>query len=114
MQTYLDFCKFLVTEASVNNRVVIDSDLEDLIPGFIEKRQEDIQAINAAAATGDYETIINIGHNLKGIGGGYGFDRITKLGAAIEQAGKQQEGDKACELAQVMKTYLEHVEIYYE
>lgn len=99
---------------SVNNHVVIDSDLEDLIPGFIEKRQQDVQLILTAAAAGDFEKIQNIGHNLKGIGGGYGFDRVTKLGAAIEQAARQQEGDKACELAHVMKNYLEHVEIDYE
>lgn len=95
-------------------RVVIDRDLADLIPGFIEKRQQDIAAIMAAAAVGDYETVQSIGHNLKGIGGGYGFDRITKLGAAIEQAGKLREADKVYELAQVLKTYIENVEISYE
>ena len=98
----------------MNDCVMIDSDLEDLIPGFIEKRHGDIRAILAAAAAKDYEAIRNIGHNLKGIGGGYGFDRVTKLGAAIEQAGKQREGDKACELAQVMETYFKNVEIHYE
>jgi len=101
-------------ETGVNDCVMIDSDLEDLIPGFIEKRHGDIRAILAAAAAKDYEAIRNIGHNLKGIGGGYGFDRVTKLGAAIEQAGKQREGDKACELAQVMETYFKNVEIHYE
>lgn len=101
-------------ETNMGNRVVIDSDLEDLIPGFIEKRQQDIATVIAAAAAGDFATIQDIGHNLKGIGGGYGFDRVTKLGAAIEQAGKQKEGDKVRELAQVMKTYIENVEISYE
>ncbi|MBP2635147.1 MAG: putative cytosolic protein [Firmicutes bacterium] len=98
----------------MDKRVVIDRDLADLIPGFIEKRQQDIAAIMAAAAASDYETIQSIGHNLKGIGGGYGFDRITRLGAAIEQAGKLQEADKVRELVQAMKTYIETVEISYE
>lgn len=98
----------------MDKRVVIDRDLADLIPGFIEKRQQDIEAIMAAAAVGDYETIQSIGHNLKGIGGGYGFDRITKLGGAIEQAGKLKEVNKVRELAQVMQTYIENVEISYE
>ena len=94
--------------------VVIDRDLEDLIPGFLHKRQEDINAIVTAADSKDSETIRVIGHTLKGIGGGYGFDRITELGAAIEQAGKQQEPVRARELAQELKQYLEVVEICYE
>lgn len=98
----------------MDKRVVIDRDLADLIPGFIEKRQQDIEAIMTATAAGDYETVQSIGHNLKGIGGGYGFDRITKLGAAIEQAGKLMEADKVRELAQVMQAYIENVEISYE
>lgn len=94
--------------------VVVDSDLEELIPGFINKRQEDICAILAAAQTRDYETIRIIGHTLKGIGGGYGFDAITELGAAIEQSGKLKDLAKAQKLAQAMKEYLETVEVHYE
>ena len=94
--------------------VVVDRDLEDLIPDFLQNRQEDITAIVTAADSKDYEAIRVIGHTLKGIGGGYGFDRITELGAAIEQAGKQQDPTKAYELTQELKQYLEVVEICYE
>lgn len=36
-------------------RVVIDRDLEDLIPGFLQKRQEDINAIVTVANSKDPE-----------------------------------------------------------
>lgn len=94
--------------------VIIDRDLEDLIPGFLAKRQEDIAAILTAIQANDYETIRIVGHTLKGIGGGYGFDKLTEIGAALELAGKQQKAVKAWELAGAMKDYLEDVEIEYE
>ncbi|WP_371381135.1 Hpt domain-containing protein [Sporomusa aerivorans] len=94
--------------------VVIDSDLRDLIPGFINKRQTDIKSIQTAADNEDYESIRIVGHTLKGIGGGYGFERITMLGAAIEQAAKIKDGNKARELAHRLKEYLELIEIRYE
>ncbi|WP_371362285.1 hypothetical protein SRRS_34740 [Sporomusa rhizae] len=94
--------------------VVVDSDLEDLIPGFLAKRQEDIAAVLTAIQTNDYETIRIIGHTLKGIGGGYGFDQLTELGAALELAGKRQEAAPARELVQAMKDYLAVIEIKFE
>lgn len=94
--------------------VVVDSDLEDLIPGFLAKRQEDIAAVLTAIQTNDYETIRIIGHTLKGIGGGYGFDKLTELGAALELAGKRQEAAQARELVQAMKDYLAVIEIKFE
>ncbi len=94
--------------------VTIDSDLKELIPGFLHKRQEDIQAIRTAADAGDYESIRIIGHTLKGIGGGYGFERVTMLGAAIEQAAKSHDSHKIRELALQLQEYLELIEIRYE
>ncbi|MEI9891716.1 MAG: hypothetical protein WDN45_15675 [Caulobacteraceae bacterium] len=34
----------------------------------------------------DYEAILVIGHNMRGSGGGFGFQSITDIGAALEQA----------------------------
>lgn len=98
----------------MKNIVIVDCDLEDLIPGFINNRLQDVSTILAAAAAEDYETIRIIGHTLKGIGGGYGFDRITELGAAIEQAGKLGDAEQARQLAGQIKAYLDGVEIRYE
>lgn len=98
----------------MKQEVIVDRDLEDLIPGFLAKRQQDIATILTAIQANNYETIRIVGHTLKGIGGGYGFDKLTELGAALELAGKQQEAAKALELAQVMEEYLEVVEIKFE
>lgn len=95
-------------------RVKIDQELADLIPGFMDNRQNDIACLIAAIQQSDYETIRVIGHTLKGIGGGYGFSGITDLGAAIEQAAKDQDISKASRLTEALQIYLENVEIEYE
>lgn len=99
------------TEAIV---IHVDKDLEDLIPEFLANRQDDVAAIRGAVDAGDYETIRVLGHGMKGSGGGFGFDDISSMGAAIEQAAKRQDGAViTAELAR-LADYLARVEVIYE
>lgn len=66
--------------------VVIDPDLADLVPGFLNNRRRDVEKLRALLETGNFADIRMIGHSMKGAGGGYGFDPITDIGAAIERA----------------------------
>ena len=66
--------------------VHIDPGLEEIVPGFLENRRRDVQTLEAALHQNDLKTIHVIGHRMKGDGGGYGFDAISMLGAALEQA----------------------------
>jgi len=83
--------------------VRIDPDLADLIPDFLEGRRQDVAAILKSLEQNDTETIRILGHNMKGCGGGYGFDAITDLGRSLEQAAKTGDVEeikkKAAELS---------------
>ncbi len=72
-------------------RVNIDPDIEDLIPGFLDNRRNDVERIRAALVSGDFANIRLLGHSMKGAGGGYGFDPITDYGAELEQAALRQD-----------------------
>ena len=76
-----------------NDRVTVEisRDLEEIVPIFLENREHDLRTLRDALARQDFGTIQNLGHRLKGDGGGYGFDRITEIGATMEQAAKQQD-----------------------
>ncbi len=93
--------------------VNVDSTIKDLIPGFLENRQEDIKSIYDALKKEDYETIRILGHSMKGAGGGYGFDEITDIGRLIEESaeGKNQEEIKKWVID--LTNYLDRVEIVY-
>jgi HPt (histidine-containing phosphotransfer) domain-containing protein len=94
--------------------VNIDIDLEDLIPGFLENRQKDILKLEQAIEEQDFETLRSVGHNLKGVGGGYGFHEMTTLGAAIEEGAKENNVEIINENVKKLSHYLANVEINYQ
>jgi HPt (histidine-containing phosphotransfer) domain-containing protein len=95
-------------------KISIDSDLEDLIPGFLENRQQDIQKLQAAMAAGDFETIRTLGHRMRGDGGGYGFHMISEIGQAIETAAQDKDTAEIVTRIDALTAYLERIEVVYE
>lgn len=93
--------------------VQVDPDLEDLIPGFLENRADDVAKLQAALNENDFVNITSIGHSIKGVGGGYGFDRMSELGANIENAGKEKNVDAIRENINGLDDYLKCVEVDY-
>lgn len=94
--------------------VSIDADLEDLIPGFLENRNADLGTLRSHLENSDFANIKSIGHSLKGVGGGYGFERITEIGAGLEAAALQEDNNKISELLESYADYLARIEIVYE
>jgi HPt (histidine-containing phosphotransfer) domain-containing protein len=94
--------------------VHVDPDLAPLIPAFLEDRRHDIATIREALDRGDYETIQVLGHNMKGNGGGYGFDPITDIGSALEQAAMENNSEAVRQWVGELSTYLARVEVVYD
>ena len=91
--------------------VHIDKILEDLIPGFLDNRRTDIDALRDAVEKGDMTIVENLGHTMKGTGGGYGFQKITELGDALERAARQKDGGRILHLAEELENYLDNLEV---
>jgi HPt (histidine-containing phosphotransfer) domain-containing protein len=89
----------------------VDPDIADLIPGYLEKRREDIAAMLTALERGDFETVRILGHSMKGSGGGYGFDAISDIGAGLEQAAKIKHSHEIREQVSALSSYLDRVEV---
>ena len=94
--------------------IQVDSDLEDLIPGFLDNRQRDITTIFDALGRKDYDSIAKAGHTMKGVGGGYGFDAITDIGGSIEQAAKHKDPEPIKHCLNELSDYLQRIEIVFE
>ena len=103
----------LETPATNSLTLHVESLLEDLIPEFLEDRKEDVETMAVACGQGDYETIRTLGHDMKGSGGGYGFDAITDIGRNLEQSAIGQSPDEVRQLLGILSTYLERVEVVY-
>jgi hypothetical protein len=70
----------------------------------------------AIHVTDDEDRIL--GHRLMGDGGSYGFDAISEIGAALEQAATNQDSEKIRRYAGELSDYSDYVErvevVYHE
>ncbi|NRA34984.1 MAG: response regulator [Polyangiaceae bacterium] len=73
---------------------LVDEDIRDLIPAYVERRRAEIACIIDTAERGDFSSVQKMGHNLKGSGSSYGFPQLTQLGAELEVAAREQALDK--------------------
>src|SRR3954452_19069425 len=91
--------------------VRVNPKFADLIPGFLQNRRQDVSAILDALDRGDFETVESLGHGMKGAGGSYGFQAITDIGGALEQAGEGGDNDASRKWVGELSSYLDRVEI---
>jgi hypothetical protein len=94
--------------------VSIDADLEELIPGFLENRNADLGVLRSNLDNAEFTNMKSTGHSLKGVGGGYGFERISEIGAELELAAQQEDTSKISELLDSYADYLSRIEVVYE
>ncbi len=92
-------------------KVRVDPDLEDLVPGFLENRRKDVGRLTEFLQVADFTEIRMIGHSMKGAGGGYGFDEITEIGSAIEQAALQEDAAAVQSGIEQLADYLSRVDV---
>lgn len=92
---------------------LVPEDLEPLIPGYLRNRRGDVIRIRKLVQDSGYSEAQRLAHSMKGSGGGYGFDKITQLGTAMEIAAKSQESAAILSGIDELEKYLNTVRIEY-
>ncbi|WP_379162760.1 Hpt domain-containing protein [Paenibacillus sp. sgz5001063] len=92
-------------------QVWIDEDIAELIPGYMGRRREDLANLSSLLEIREFEAIANIGHSMKGSGGGYGLFAISEIGRDLERDGGLRDGVLVKSCLDRLEYYLEHVEI---
>lgn len=62
-----------------------------LVPGYLSKREKDLVTLRHAYHEGALALVRDIGHRLAGSGSSYGFEGLTALGRALEEAAEQED-----------------------
>ena len=91
-----------------------DPEIQELIPTFLENRHKDARQIFEALKQNDFEKIGMLGHSMKGAGSGYGFDRVTEIGALIETSAGERQARSIEKLTEQLLDYLDHIKVIYE
>jgi CheY-like chemotaxis protein len=94
--------------------VRVGSSLAALVPKFLDGRRRDVDTIAAALERSDYDSVRILGHNMKGSGAGYGFSRITEIGASLEQAAGRRAPEQIRAQAAELVRYLDGLHVEYE
>ena len=82
-------------DAVASELIQVEPELEEFVPMFLENRRSDVLSLRDALAVSDFDSIERVGHRMKGLGGIYGFHRVTEIGRAIEEAAQAKEIDSA-------------------
>lgn len=103
----------LLDQNRLNGAILIRANpkFADLIPGFLQNRRQDVSAMLDALDRGDFETVGDLGHDMKGAGGSYGFQTITDIGAALAQAADSLDNDASRKWVGELSRYLDRVEV---
>src|SRR5690349_716492 len=88
-----------------------DADVRSLVPNFLANRRRDLDAIRAAMDTGDFESVRSLGHNLRGIAHGYGFDGLTDFGTQLQDAAAHSDRARILQIYARIEEYLGRVDI---
>ena len=91
----------------------ISGEFESLMPGFLERRRQDLLQIAEAVEREDYALVREIGHGLKGAGGTYGLDAISAYGRALEAAADRKDGSRVREMLDTCTRYLDRLQVVY-
>ena len=99
------------TEDPKRMTVHVDVELEHMMPGFLERRRDDLESIREALDWADFQAIQFLAHRMTGSGAGYGFDRISDIGTLLGQAARDEAAEEVRRLAGELVDYLNNVDI---
>ena len=80
----------------------------------MDNRRSDIVILQKAVDQRDYDSVKHLAHGLKGAGTGYGFDDVTTIGAALEEAANEQNGEAVHAWIKKLAEYMDQVEVVFK
>ncbi len=111
LQRYKDMTQ---NDKSEKIKIYVDSEIADIVPGFLDNREKDIKSIQDALLKEDYEIIQILGHSMKGSGAGYGFDAISDIGCVLEQEAENRNIEGIRRGIEELSIYLERIDVVYK
>ncbi len=91
------------------DQVHADPDMADDRLWYLEQLKDYLASIQKAIEADDFETIENIGHQLKGSGVVYGYDHVSEVGKALELAAQREITEEVQNLTSELADYLQRV-----
>jgi CheY-like chemotaxis protein len=85
--------------------------LEEITPGYLAARREEVPKLIALLAASDFKRIAHLAHCIKGTGTSYGFAHLSRIGAALEAAAVRRDSTATGAQLGQLTDYLEQVQL---
>jgi len=93
--------------------VEVNSEVQSIVPEFLENRKKDCLLINSLLEGNSFNEIRSLGHRMKGVGGSFGFDDVSEIGEIIEIAALAADKETISSSVLRLSNYLERVVVVY-
>ena len=94
--------------------VCVNRLFDDLTQPFLEHRREDVEFLRMLLRQGNFDDIRELGHEIKGTAGAYGFPGMVKIGRLIEEAAMESMPEFLITMAAELEDYLDRVEVVFK
>ncbi|MBF0550018.1 MAG: response regulator, partial [Deltaproteobacteria bacterium] len=94
--------------------LVLDADFQELTEEYLSYLAENVEAISSSLDIGDFDTIYELGHKMKGAGGSFGLNAVTDIGALIQDAAEFREAESVRVHVKALSEFLAGVVIRYQ
>ncbi len=94
--------------------IVVDIDLEDLIPDYLGNREKEVDHLRELFHKGDFPQIQAIGHKLRGSAGSYGFSELSEIGKELEEKSKVSDSASINFALNQYKLYLKRIKVSFQ
>ena len=88
----------------------VDAQIADLVRDYLASRRNDVERIAAAIARRDLAAIRAIGHNMRGSGRIFGFNRLTLIGTDLQKAADEGNYEALDRLQRRLASYVMRAE----
>jgi PAS domain S-box-containing protein len=85
--------------------------IAEIIPAYLASCRNNVTVMLEAVDQADYATVTTLAHNMRGSGGGFGFQAISDLGAGLEQASGDIDVERVRKRLGELSSYLDSVAI---
>jgi len=92
-------------------KINISREMEDIVIQFLKNRSTDLLVLDKSLKKNNFSEIENIGHQIAGNSGSYGFSDLGEMGENLEKYAIQQDKEKIKRQILEIASYLENLKI---
>jgi CheY-like chemotaxis protein len=80
------------------------------VPAYLQNCRQNVVVMLDALDRVDFETVTSLGHQMRGSGGAYGFQAITDMSAALEEAAESADADVSRKWLEELSNFIDGID----